>query len=154
MIKHGPVDVVMLSAREPKFDGKVLFELQKQVAAGTIRVLDGMVVVKDASGLRKTVDIEDLPPAESAKLGFVPGGLGSLFSSYDTEELYKEMEPGTAIMALAIEQTWAVPLLNNILEAGTELVVHTAIPAAVVDEAFASLEAPEEAEPKGGEKPA
>ncbi len=146
MIKHGPVDVIMLVAREPRFDGKVLFELQKQVAAGVIRVLDGMVVVKDPSGLRKSIDIEDLPAEEAAKLGFVPGGMDSLFSSYDTEALYKELQPGSALMALAVEQTWAVGLLNALLEGGTEMAVHAAVPAVVVNAAFAESEEPVDAD--------
>jgi hypothetical protein len=35
---HGPVDVVALTAGEPRFDGGVLAELERQAAAGTIRV--------------------------------------------------------------------------------------------------------------------
>jgi hypothetical protein len=148
MIKHGPVDVILVYSKAPRFDGKILAELQKQVAAGTIRVLDAMVVVKDPSGLRKSMDIEDLPPEESAKLGFAPGGMESLFSSYDTEGFYKEMEPGTALMGLAIEQTWAVGLLNTMLDAGTEMAAHFAVPAVVVNAAFASLEETEQASPE------
>ncbi len=40
MIKHGPVDVLVLAAGEPRFDGNVLEELKRQAASGTIRVLD------------------------------------------------------------------------------------------------------------------
>ena len=148
MFKHGPVDVVLLYAKSPRFDGKILAELQKQVAAGTIRVLDAMVVVKDPSGVRKSLDIEDLPAAESAKLGFAPGGLESLFSSRDTEEFYNDMEPGTTLMGLAIEQTWAVGLLNTMVDAGTELAAHFAVPAPLVDEAFASSAESDEASSK------
>jgi hypothetical protein len=140
MFKHGPVDVILLYAKAPRFDGKILAELQKQVAAGTIRVLDAMIVTKDPSGVRKSLDIEDLPAEESAKLGFAPGGLESLFSSHDTEEFYHEMEPGTTLMGLAIEQTWAVGLLNTLADAGTEMAAHFAVPAPLVDEAFAASE--------------
>jgi hypothetical protein len=149
MFKHGPVDVILLYAKAPRFEGKVLRELEKQAAAKTIRVLDAMVVVKDASGVRKSVDIEDLPAEESAKLGFVPGGTESLFSTYDTEGFYKDMEPGTALMALAIEQTWAIGLLNTMLDVGTEMAGHFAVPAAIVDEAFASTEGTEKPSDKG-----
>ena len=51
MIKHGPVDVVVLAAGEPRFDGGVLAELERQAKSGTIRVLDAMILVKDDSGV-------------------------------------------------------------------------------------------------------
>ena len=40
MYQHGPVDVVVLASGEPRFDGRVLAELERQVASGTIKVLD------------------------------------------------------------------------------------------------------------------
>ena len=66
MIKHGPIDVIVLAAGEPRFDGGVLAELERQAATGTIRVLDAMILVKDESGVHKTLDIEDLPEKDAA----------------------------------------------------------------------------------------
>jgi hypothetical protein len=50
MIKRGPVDVVVLAAGEPRFDGGVLAELERQAASGTIRVLDAMILLKGEDG--------------------------------------------------------------------------------------------------------
>jgi hypothetical protein len=50
MMKHGPVDVVVLALGEPHFDGSILTELERQTATGTIRVLDAMVLFKSESG--------------------------------------------------------------------------------------------------------
>ncbi len=33
MIKHGPVDVVVLALGEPRFDGSILAELERQAAS-------------------------------------------------------------------------------------------------------------------------
>jgi len=43
MIKHGPVDVLVLAAGEPRFDGGVLAELKRQAETGTIKVLDALI---------------------------------------------------------------------------------------------------------------
>src|SRR5512139_2037930 len=51
MIEHGPVDVLVLAAGEPRFDGGVLAELERQAESGTIRVLDAMILLKDEAGL-------------------------------------------------------------------------------------------------------
>ena len=47
MMKHGPVDVVVLAFGNPRFDGSALAELQRQSDAGAIPVLDLIVLLKD-----------------------------------------------------------------------------------------------------------
>jgi hypothetical protein len=141
MIEHGPVDVIVLAAGEPRFNGSVLAELERQAATGTIRVLDAMILVKDPSGVRKTLDIEDLPAEDSKALGFVNRGTRGLFDSSDAAVFFEGMVPGSAVVALAIEHTWAVALVNALYQAGVDVAFTHRVPAPVVDEAFASLEA-------------
>ena len=43
MIKHGLVDVVVLAFGEPRFDGSIFMELERQSASATIRVLEAQV---------------------------------------------------------------------------------------------------------------
>ena len=45
MIKHGPVDVVVLAFGEPRFDGSFFMELERQAASATIRVLDAKYLI-------------------------------------------------------------------------------------------------------------
>jgi hypothetical protein len=143
MIKHGPVDVVVLAAGEPRFDGGVLAELERQAASGTIRVIDAMILVKEESGIRKSINIEDLPPQESAALGFIDTGTRGLFDSEDAATLWEGMVPGSAVIALAIEHTWALALVNALYQAGVDVALNFRVPAYIVDEAFASVEASE-----------
>jgi hypothetical protein len=140
MIKHGPVDVVVLAFGEPRFDGRVLDELKKQTASGTIRVLDAMILLKDDEGHQWALDLEDLPAEETAKVGFIDTGTRGLFDSEDAETLYEGMVPGSAILALAIEHTWAIALVNAMAANGVEVAMNFRVPALVMDEAFASLE--------------
>ena len=140
MIKHGPVDVVVLAAGEPKLDGSVFAELERQAASGTIRVLDAMLLFKDAAGQRASLDLEDLPPDMKAAVGFVETGTRGLFDSEDADTLFEGMVPGSGVVALAIEHVWAVDLVNAIHDAGVELAFNFRVPAPIIDEAFASLE--------------
>jgi hypothetical protein len=139
MIEHGPVDVVVLAAGEPQFDGGVLAELERQAATGTIRVLDAMILIKDMAGNTHRLDIEDLPEEYSAPLGFINTGTRGLFDSEDAETLIEGMVPGSAVAALAIEHTWAIALVNALYQAGVEVALNFRVPAMVADEAFASL---------------
>jgi hypothetical protein len=143
MIQHGPVDVLVLAAGEPRFDGGVLAELERQASSGTIRVLDAMILVKDLHGRRWSLNIEELPPADAAALGFIETGTRGLFDSEDADTLYEGMVPGSAVVALAIEHTWAVALVNALYQAGVDVALNFRVPAPIVDEAFASLETSE-----------
>ena len=140
MIKHGPVDVLVLAAGEPRFDGNVLEELKRQATSGTIRVLDALILVKDESGKCFALNLEELPPAQIAALGFIETRTRGLFDSEDAATLHEGMVPGSAVVALAIEHTWALALVNALYEAGVEVALNFRVPALVVDEAFASLE--------------
>ena len=139
MIKHGPVDVIVLAAGEPRFDGNVLAELERQARSGTIRVLDAMILVKAEDGEVMSIDLEDLPTEEAARLGFIDTGTRGLFDSYDAETLTEGMVPGSAVVALAIEHTWALALVNALYQSGVDVALNFRVPAIIVDEAFASL---------------
>jgi hypothetical protein len=141
MIKHGPIDVVVLAAGEPRMDGSVFAELERQAAAGTIRVLDAMLLIKEEGGKCWRLDLEDLPPEEAAAVGFLETESLDLFNSTDAETLIEGMVPGSAVVALAIEHTWAVALVNALYDAGVEVALNFRVPALVAEEAFASLTA-------------
>lgn len=137
MIKHGPVDVVVLALGAPHFDGSIMRELKKYTASGTIRVLDAMVLYKTADGECLRVDLEDMPAEDLAELDFVAAGSPNLFHSDDAEILWEGMVPDSAIIALAIEHAWAIDLANALDANGVEVAFNYRVPAPVVDEAFA-----------------
>ena len=139
MIKHGPVDVVVLALGEPRFAGSILTELERQAASGTIRVLDAMVLFKEEDGECWRLDLEDLPADQQAAVGFIETGTRGLFDSEDADTLYEGMVPDSAVIALAIEHAWAVALVNAMVDAGVEVALNFRVPALIVDEAFALL---------------
>jgi hypothetical protein len=139
MFKHGPIDVIVLAAGEPRFDGGVLAELERQAQSGTIRVVDAMILLKDEAGHTWSLDMEDLPEEEAKALGFIETGTRGLFDSGDAATLFEGMVPGSAVVALAIEHTWALALVNALYQAGVDVALNFRVPAPIVDEAFASI---------------
>ena len=139
MKKHGPVDVMVLAFGEARFDGSALAELERQIAAGTIRVLDLIILQKKESGQCLRIEVIDLPPEQAVAVEFIEGMMGGLFDAEDAATLCEGMVPGSAVAGLAIENTWAVELTNAIHAEGGELAFNFRVPAPVVDEAFASL---------------
>jgi hypothetical protein len=141
MIEHGPVDVVVVASAQPRFHGAVFQELERQAASGTIRVLDAMILYKEEDGRCWSLDLEDLEPEDAAKVGFIDTGTRGLFDSEDADTLYEGMVPGSALLALAIEHTWAVALVNALDQAGVDVALNFRVPAPIVDEAFTALTA-------------
>ena len=139
MIKHGPVDVVVLAAGEPRLDGSVFAELERQAAKGTIRVLDAMLLLKDPEGNRASLDLEDLPADLKSAVGFIETGTRGLFDSEDADILWEGMVPGSSVFALAIEHIWAIDLVNALAANDIQLAFNYRVPAPLVDDAFASL---------------
>ena len=139
MIEHGPIDVLVLAFADPRFDGSIFAELEKQAAAGIIRVVDAMVLLRDEDSQCYRLDIEDLPEDLAAAVGFVARETRGLLDSEDANALLAGMAPGSTVVALAIEHTWAIPLVNDIVDAGVEIAMNYRIPATLVEEAYASL---------------
>ena len=97
MIKHGPVDVVVLAAGEPRFDGSVLRELEQQAASGTIRVLDAMLLFKNEKGCMPVSIWKICRQIKKAALGFIETGTRGLFDAADAATLFEGMVPGSAV---------------------------------------------------------
>jgi hypothetical protein len=140
-MEYGPVDVVVVAAGEPQFDGAILNELHRLAQAGTVRLLDAMVLLKGEDGIRTTLDIEDLPVETRSALGLIETGTRGMFDAADAEVLFEGMCPGSAVVALAIEHAWARPLVKSFYDAGAEVALQYRIPAAVVNETLAAVAA-------------
>jgi hypothetical protein len=139
MMEHGPVDVVVLAFGEARFDGSALAELKRLSSAGTIRVLDLIILLKDEQEQCWRIEVSDLPPEQAAAVAFIEAGTIGLFDDEDAAMLCEGMVPGSAIVCLAVENTWAVQLTNAIHAEGGELAFNSRVPAPVVDQAFALL---------------
>jgi len=142
-VKYGPVDVVIVAGTEPKIEGYILDALMTAVEAGSIRVLDAMVLACDEDGTKYGIDLEEFGLDVKEQLGFIDTGTAGLFDSEDADEILEGMVPGSIVLALAIENAWAVPVMNAFVQAGGEVALHARIPAVIIDVALAALAAEE-----------
>ena len=141
MMKHGPVDVVVLAFGEARFDGSALAELEKQAESGVIRVLDLIILLKDEDEQCWRIQVSDLPPEQAAAVAFIEAETMGLLDEEDAALLCAGMLPGSAVAALAIENLWAAELAKAIAAEGGEMAFSYRVPAPAVDEAFEALTA-------------
>ncbi len=142
----GPVDylVVEFPKGEANFNGAIVAELVKLVDAGTIRVIDIMLLTKDDEG---TIDAMELSDAgDLGDLVRIEAELAELLAADDVAHLAAAMEPGTIAGVLVYENLWAAPFAAATRHAGGQLIADGRIP---IQSIIASIEADAAAENTG-----
>ena len=134
----GPVDyiVVEFPAGESSFTGEMADELIALVEAGTIRVIDVLILTKNEDG---TVDAMELSDIEQlGPLQTVEAQLAELLAEEDVEHLAAAMDPGSTAGVLIWENLWAAPFASAARRAGGQLIADGRIPIQAI---IASVEA-------------
>lgn len=136
----GPVDYVVIEfpAGAQHFSGEVAGALADLVEAGTIRVLDVLVLAKDADGSVEAMELDDLD--EMDELRVVEAQLAEILAEEDVEHLAAAMEPGSVAGVVIWENTWAAPFGSAARRAGGQLIASGRIPIQAI---AAALEADE-----------
>ena len=136
---YGPVDflIVEFPAGASNFTGEIAEEIVRLVDSGTIRVLDMIVITKDADGTLDAVEIsdaEDLGP-----LTAIEAGLAGLLAEEDVAYLAAAMEPGSVAGVLVYENLWAAPFAAAARRAGGVVIADGRVNAEDVVAAFAAV---------------
>jgi hypothetical protein len=139
----GPVDyiVVEFPAGASNFTGEMAAELIALVEAGTIRVIDVLILTKADDGTidaTELSDIEELGPLEA-----VEAQLAELLAEEDVVNLAAAMEPGSTAGVLIWENLWAAPFASAARRSGGQLIANGRIPIQTI---IASIEADEAAD--------
>ncbi len=139
--KLGPVDylVVEFPPGASHFTGEMAKELAKLVESGTIRLLDLVILAKDADGAIEAMEIDDLEQLDELRTAETQ--LAELLAAEDITHLAAAMEPGTTAGVLVWENTWAAPFASAARRSGGQLIANGRIPIQAI---LASLEADEE----------
>jgi hypothetical protein len=136
----GPVDylVVEFPAGASNFTGEMAKELLALVDAGTIRVIDVLILKKNEDG---TVDATELSDVEElGELQKLETQLGELLAADDVVHLAAAMEPGSIAGVLIWENLWAAPFASAARRSGGQLIANGRIPIQAI---IASIEADE-----------
>ena len=115
----GPLQVLVVNFDETNFSGAIEAELQRLEQAGTLRVLDILVVAKSHEGEIEVVRSQG--EIAQVLLGEKPSGPRELTD--DEWAVADAVEPGGAAAIAVLEHTWAIPLREAIQGAGGHHVV-------------------------------
>ena len=142
----GPVDylVVEFPADASNFTGEMAEELLALVDAGTIRVIDVLILTKSEDGTVEPMELSDV--GELGELEAVEAQLADLLAEEDVENLAAAMEPGSTAGVLIWENLWAAPFASAARRSGGQLIANGRIPIQAI---IASIEADEAASSEG-----
>ncbi|HSL96256.1 MAG TPA: DUF6325 family protein [Thermoleophilia bacterium] len=144
----GPIDylVVEFPAGKADFSGAMAAELNALVEAGTIRVLDLLIITKEAGGAVDAFEIHEFDDEGVGALRELGAELAELLSEEDVGHIAAALEPGTVAAALVWENTWAAPFASSVRRSGGQLVATGRIPMQAI---IAAVEADESAMTEG-----
>ena len=141
----GPVQLIVLGFSHPDFHGEIIAELERLRQSDTIRVIDSLVVYKDADGELEVEHLSNLTENEAIELGSKIGaliGLGiegeegmeagaiagaeevaadggvHVFTEEEGWDVLEDIPNDSAAALILIEHHWAVPLRDAVARAG------------------------------------
>jgi len=137
----GPVQLMVIGFDHPDFGGTIAAELARLSDVGLIRVLDAMIVSKDADGVETVVEVSELEVEEATELGATIGALiglgtggvegaeigalvgaeggadGHVLDDLDLVDVLGDIPADSAAAVILIEHRWSAPLRDAIVEA-------------------------------------
>jgi hypothetical protein len=119
-------------------------ELLALVDAGTVRVIDILILTKAADGSVEAMelsDFDDLGPLQQ-----IETELAELLAADDVVNLAAAMDPGSTAGVLIWENLWAAPFASAARRSGGQLIADGRIPIQAI---IASLEADDDATTEG-----
>jgi len=139
----GPVQLIALGFDKPDFQGEIINELERLRASDMVRVIDALVVYKDAEGDVAVVKGSQLSKEEAEEFGAVVGallGLGmageegmeagaiagaeaasggiDVFSEEEAWDVLEEIPNDAAAALILLEHRWAIGLRDAVARAG------------------------------------
>jgi hypothetical protein len=111
-------------------------ELLALVDAGTIRVIDILILQKNEDGSVDAAELGDLP--ELGELEALEAELADLLAEEDVAHLAAAMDPGSVAGVLIYENLWAAPFASAARRSGGQLIANGRIPIQAI---IASLDA-------------
>ena len=143
----GPVDYVVVEfpAGASNFTGEMAAELRALVDSKTIRVIDVLILTKDADGSVEATELSDVN--ELGELETIEAELAELLAADDVAQLAVAMEPGSTAGVLIWENLWAAPFAAAARHSGGQLIANGRIPIQAI---IASIEADQATATVGG----
>ena len=134
----GPVEYIAIAFPGNKFSGAIIPAIKELQDSGTIRVLDLVIISKDADGNVAAVELSEASPEEAAALAVLGIEGKNLLGEEDIEDIGGALDPNSTCGLMIWENTWAAAFAESLRDADGILIANGRIPAPLIEEVMGS----------------
>jgi len=134
----GPVEYIAIAFPGNKFSGEIVPAIKALQDSGTIRVLDLVLITKDADGNVAAIELADAEAEQRAALEVLGIQRSNLLGEEDFEDIGSALDPNSTAGLMIWENVWAAEFAKSLRNADGILIANGRIPAALVEEAMAA----------------
>jgi uncharacterized membrane protein len=135
----GPVSILAIQFSENNFRGQILAALYELVNNGTVKIIDAVVVAKDADGKVTAQEINQLAPAAVSVFDPLKAEVTGLLSYDDIHDIGAKLDSNSSAGLLVLEHIWAERLGQAIVSANGKIVTNQLLMPDVVEEQLAAI---------------
>jgi hypothetical protein len=136
---YGPIDFIALEFKGNQFRGEIFPEIMNLVNNGIVRVIDMIIVQKDADGKVSHREIQEHDKNVLAVFNPLEAEISGMIQVEDIEMIGEKLENNTTAAILLFENLWAVNFVKAVENANGRSVMHVRIPHEVVVETMEKI---------------
>jgi hypothetical protein len=140
-MSYGPIELLVARFPGNEFTGELGSAFEVLVGTGTVRIIDFLLVSKDAQGTVEIAEIDALSEAAFAQLDPIVAEVSGLISEDDAHYFGNLLEPNSSEALLLFENAWVVQFAELFRQARGEIILNERVPHAVIEEILAKAEA-------------
>ena len=133
----GPVEYIAIAFPGNKVSGEIIPAIKDLQDSGTIRVLDLVIISKDAAGDVTGIELSEASPELQATLGVLGIQTKNLLGQEDVEDIGSALDPNSTAALMIWENVWAARFAKSLRDADGILIANGRIPAPLVEELMA-----------------
>ncbi len=133
----GPVEYIAIAFPGNNFSGEIVPAIKELQDAGTIRVLDLVIISKDGEGNVTGIELSEASPEQQAALAVLGIQSRNLLGQEDIEDIGSALDPNSTAGLMIWENVWAARFAQSLRAADGILIANGRIPAALVEEVLA-----------------
>jgi hypothetical protein len=141
---YGPIDFLALEFKGTEFKGEILPELLELVKNKIVRLVDLIIVQKDADGKHRAFELQQLDTEVVRIFDPLEFEISGIIQVEDIEMIAELMENNTTAALILFENLWPIKFGEATQRANGRMVMFDRIPMEVVNETletFAKAEA-------------
>jgi hypothetical protein len=134
----GPVEYIAIAFPGNKFSGEIIPAIKDLQDSGTIKVLDLVIITKDADGNVAAIELADATPEQGAALAALGVENKNLLGEEDFEDIGGALDPNSTAALMIWENVWAARFAKSLREADGILIANGRIPAPLIEDLMAT----------------